>query len=177
LADCRVNRQGKAWQSERLTEAALRQGLQGVSWPCRLERVQEKPDVVLDGSHNPDGLYHLAAWLKENRGDYERVILVMGMVEDKDRLKAASYLNELVSRIIITKPLSDRAGRWQELARGFSGNAAKQVEYIEDCRQALETAIALADEGDLVLCTGSLYLVGELRKKWQADKGAGAKPL
>ncbi|MEL7623336.1 MAG: folylpolyglutamate synthase/dihydrofolate synthase family protein [Clostridiales bacterium] len=148
-----------------LTEDALRRGLQKVSWPCRLELVQEHPQVVLDGSHNPDGLHQLAAWLQENRRDYEKVILVMGMVEDKDRLKAASYLDALVSSVIITKPLSARAGHWQELARGFTG-AAGRVDYIEDCRQALEEAIVQAGEKDLVLCTGSFYLVGELRKKW-----------
>ncbi len=153
-------------QAGLLTEEALRRGLQKVSWPCRLELVQEQPRVVLDGSHNPDGLCQLAAWLRENRRDYGKVILVMGMVEDKDRLKAASYLDELVDQVIITKPLSARAGRWQELARGFSGAAGRQVEYIEDCHQALEAAIAAAAEKDLVLCTGSFYLVGELRKKW-----------
>ena len=149
-----------------LTEEALRKGLANVKWPCRLELVQEKPAVVLDGSHNPDGLRQLSVWLAGQRGQYDQVLLVMGMVEDKDRLHAAMQLDGLVSRVIITKPLSDRAGRWQGLAEGFRRTAADKVEFIEDCHQAVKKAIGLAGDNDLVLCTGSFYLVGELRKNW-----------
>ena len=151
---------------ERLTEEALREGLASVAWPCRLELVQKKPDVVLDGSHNPDGIRQSAAWLLEERGKYDKVILVMGMVEDKDRLLAAGQLDGLVSRVVITKPLSDRAGRWQELARGFRQMPEGSVEFIEDCHEAVMKALGLAGEKDLVFCTGSFYLVGEMRKNW-----------
>ncbi|MCL2166321.1 MAG: bifunctional folylpolyglutamate synthase/dihydrofolate synthase [Clostridiales bacterium] len=152
---------------ERLNEESLRKGLAALSWPCRLEQVRESPAVVLDGSHNPDGIRQLAIWLSGERDRYDRVILVMGMLEDKDRLSATAQLDGLVSRVIITKPLSDRAGHWEDLARGFRRIAEDQVEFIEDCHQALRQAIALAGENDLVLCTGSLYLVGELRKNWK----------
>jgi len=154
---------------ERLTEEALRKGLSSLRWPCRLEQVQEKPAVVLDGSHNPDGLRQLAVWLSQHKPNYEQIILVMGMVEDKDRLSAARQLDGLVSRVIITKPLTARAGNWQELAKGFQGISQDKVEFIEDCHQALKTAVGFAGENDLVLCTGSFYLVGELRKNW-ADR-------
>jgi len=154
---------------EKLTEEALRNGLAALRWPCRLELVQEKPDVVLDGSHNPDGIRKSAAWLSEERENYERVILVMGMLEDKDRLSAAAELDPLVSQVIITKPPSDRAGQWQDLASGFTSIGQEKVEFFEDCHEALEKAIGLAGEKDLVLCTGSLYLVGEMRKNWSAS--------
>ena len=152
---------------ERLKGESLRKGLAALSWPCRLEQVRESPAVVLDGSHNPDGIRQLARWLSGERDRYDRVILVMGMLEDKDRLSATAQLDGLVSRVIITKPLSDRAGHWEELARGFRRIGEDHVEFIEDCHQALQQAIALAAENDLVLCTGSLYLVGELRKNWK----------
>jgi dihydrofolate synthase/folylpolyglutamate synthase len=147
-----------------LGREALYRGVAAVRWPCRLEKVQEDPAVVLDGSHNPDGIRHLALWLSENRAAYQKVILVMGMVADKDRLAAAGYLDGLVSQVIITKPLSDRAGDWRALAEGF--RVSGQAEYIEDCLAALDVAMGRAVKGDLVLCTGSFYLVGELRQKW-----------
>ena len=156
----------EAFAPERLTVEALRRGFASVGWPCRLELVQEKPAVVLDGSHNPDGLRKLAAWLSGYRREYDKILLVMGMVEDKDRLSAAGQLDGLVSRVIITKPLTARAGNWKELARGFRSIPETNVEFIEDCHQAVKTAIGLAGENDLVLCTGSFYLVGELRKNW-----------
>ena len=151
-----------------LTEETLRTGLASMGWPCRLEMVQVKPVVVLDGSHNPDGMRQSALWLAEERGNYERVVLVMGMLEDKERLEAAALLDGLVSRVIITKPLSDRAGRWQGLADGFKSMTPDCVEFIEDCHEAVSKAIRMVGENDLVFCTGSLYLVGELRKNWPA---------
>ncbi|MCL1848741.1 MAG: bifunctional folylpolyglutamate synthase/dihydrofolate synthase [Clostridiales bacterium] len=152
---------------EQLTEEALRSGLASVFWPCRLELVQEKPTVVLDGSHNPDGILKSAQWLETERGGYSQVILVMGMLEDKDRISATSALDGLVSRVIITKPLSERAGQWQDLAKGFKSIPQEGVEFVEDCHEAVKKAIDIAGENDLVLCTGSFYLVGELRKNWK----------
>lgn len=155
-----------AYGKERLTEAVLREGLASVRWPCRLELVQENPSVVLDGSHNPDGIRQLAVWLAQARESYDQVILVMGMLEDKDRLSAARELDGMASRLIITKPLSARAGQWQDLAKGFQSLSESNTEFIEDCHEAVKRAIALAGDKDLVLCTGSLYLVGELRRNW-----------
>ena len=149
-----------------LTEEALRAGLASMGWPCRLEMVQDRPVVVLDGSHNPDGMRQSVHWLSAERENYDRVILVMGMLEDKERLEAAGLLDGLVSRVVITKPLSDRAGHWQGLAAGFRRMLPEQVEFIEDCHEAVGKAIRMAGENDLVFCTGSLYLVGELRKNW-----------
>lgn len=142
-------------------------GLEAVRWPCRLELVQEAPAVVLDGSHNPAGILALARWLRENRGSFRQVILVMGMVADKDRLTAAGYLDGLAERVIITRPLSSRAGSWEELGRGFREIPPERITYEKDCQQALALALAEAGREDLVLCTGSFYLVGELRGNWQ----------
>jgi dihydrofolate synthase/folylpolyglutamate synthase len=152
----------------RLTEAALRKGLASVSWPCRLELVQENPAVVLDGSHNPDGIRRSADWLAGERDRFDQVILVMGMIEGKDRISAAEALDGLISRLIITKPLSERATGWQELAKGFRRIPEENVEYIEDCHEAVRKAVGLAGDTGLVFCTGSFYLVGELRKNWEA---------
>ena len=151
---------------ERLTTEALRKGLAALRWPCRLELVQENPAVVLDGSHNPDGIRKSADWLASERANYRDVILVMGMLEDKDRVSATAMLEGLVSRLIVTKPLSQRAGEWQALAEGFESVPTDMVDTIEDCHEAVRMAMELAGEEDLVLCTGSFYVVGEMRKNW-----------
>ncbi|MDR0468727.1 MAG: bifunctional folylpolyglutamate synthase/dihydrofolate synthase, partial [Peptococcaceae bacterium] len=62
------------FSQRKLMKETLQKGITSVSWPCRLELVQEKPDVVLDGSHNPDGLRHLAVWLSEHRHLYRQVL-------------------------------------------------------------------------------------------------------
>jgi dihydrofolate synthase/folylpolyglutamate synthase len=153
--------------ADRLTDTALRQGLARVAWPCRLESVQERPTVVLDGSHNPDGIRQSAIWLAGERERYDKVILVMGRVDDKDRLSAAAELDGMVSKVIITKPLSSRAGHWDELAKGFKLIGKDNVLFIEDCHEAINTAIEMASENDMVFCTGSLSLIGQVRKNWE----------
>ena len=150
-----------------LCRESVYEGLAQTRWPCRLELVTENPAVILDGSHNPDGIRGLARWLKEQRESFDQVILVMGMVADKDRLTAAGYLDGLATNVIITKPLSSRAGSWEDLGQGFQKNPAARIFYEEDCHKALKRALAQAGPRDLVLCTGSFYLVGELRKNWQ----------
>ncbi len=152
--------------ADKLTDEALRNGLAKVFWPCRLELVQENPTVVIDGSHNPDGIRKSAEWLAGVRDAYDNVILLMGMVDDKDRLSAAAELDGMASKLVITKPLSTRSVRWEEMAKGFKLIKEDQISFIEDCHQALRAAIDMAGAKDLVFCTGSLYLVGELRKNW-----------
>ena len=154
-------------KAARLTDEALRRGLSLVQWPCRLELVQENPTVVLDGSHNPDGIRKSAEWLARERERFDKIILVMGMVDDKDRLSAAAELDGMVSDIIITKPLSSRAAHWDELAKGFKIFGEDKVIFIEDCHQAIKKAIEMAGSNDMVFCTGSLYLIGEVRKNWE----------
>ncbi len=140
----------------------IRKGLVEVVWPGRLELISIDPVVIIDGAHNPAGMAMLAKWLKRRRKGVGKVILVIGMLADKDRSKAASSLDPLVDSVYITKPLSPRAGEWRELAGFFSGEKDK-VKVVEELSFALKDACQEAESGDMVLVTGSLYLIGEAR--------------
>lgn len=143
--------------------AAIARGVGQVLWPCRLEQVGQDPVIILDGAHNPDGMQKLARWLQKHRQSFPKVILVMGMLKDKDRRQAAQKLESLVDRIIITRPPSERALDWEEMAKEFSHIEPQKITLMEDGAQALQLARGMADPQDLILVTGSLYLVGSLR--------------
>ena len=159
-------------QGWHIDEQAIRQGLAQAKWPGRLEVIGTRPFVVIDGAHNPAGMAALAHWLAEKKSEVKRVILVIGMLDDKDRSWAANLIKPLVDLVIITKPNSERAPAWEELGQYFGKETSGKENFgkespvflIKDLREALEKALQEATAQDLVLVTGSLYLIGEVKK-------------
>lgn len=149
--------QKKGWE---ITEESILKGLKGVKWPGRLEILKEHPTIIIDGAHNPAGIKALTQWLIEHKNKYGKVILLIGMLADKDREQAAFMLAPHVNKVIVTKPLSPRAEKWQELGEYFPDFC--QVIYQENWLKALHKACEIANAEDLILVTGSLYLIGEI---------------
>jgi len=152
-----------------LGPAAVENGVGRVSWPGRLEVVCRKPLVILDGAHNPDGMKRLAQWLQGVRPAFRRVILVIGMLADKDRQTAAAQLEPLVDRLFITKPPSYRAVQWEAMGDAFHQIKPADKAYIEDNWIALKAAMDEAELEDLVLVAGSLYLIGSLKARMNSE--------
>ena len=140
-----------------LDETAIRRGLTEVEWPGRLQVVRERPRIVLDGAHNPAGTEALAAFLAEHRAEIRRLILVFGVLQDKDWRAMLGRLAPLADEIILTRPPTARAADPAELlpvARRFARAAA-----VLDLAEALQAARAAACAEDTILVTGSLYTV------------------
>jgi len=140
----------------------VRQGLAGTRWPGRLEIMCREPLVVIDGAHNP----HAAGSLSRALEDFfpgRKVVLVIGMLEDKERAKVVGELAPLARAVVVTRPDSPRAGNWRELA-SMAGRHVNEVYQIENVRQAVDSALSLAGPADLVCVTGSLYMIAEARE-------------
>lgn len=145
-----------------LPEEAVRAGLKKAAWPGRLEQVQDSPLVLLDGAHNHDGAVALRRALSEYYGD-RRLVLLLGMLGDKEREKVVAELAPLAAAVVITRPNSPRAGEWQELAREVK-KYLTEVYLEEEIGAAVEKALSLAGKEDVVCITGSLYMVAEARE-------------
>jgi dihydrofolate synthase / folylpolyglutamate synthase len=145
----------------RLEKAAISEGLKQVHWEGRLEILQCSPLLLVDGAHNPAGVATLCRALR-NDYPHRRLILLFGVLGDKDYRTMARRLFPLADRVILTRPHSDRALS-PDLLLELAG-AACDVEVIEDPGVALRHALSLAGEGDIVCAAGSLYLVGEIKK-------------
>ncbi|HEX7629010.1 MAG TPA: folylpolyglutamate synthase/dihydrofolate synthase family protein [Candidatus Methylomirabilis sp.] len=140
-----------------LDETAIRRGLTEVEWPGRLQVVRERPRIVLDGAHNPAGTEALAAFLAERRAETRRLILVFGVLQDKDWKAMLGRLAPLADEIILTRPPTARAADPAELlpvARRFARAIA-----VLDPAEALQLARVTARAEDTILVTGSLYTV------------------
>ncbi len=136
---------------------AMAGSLAGVSWPGRLEVVREEPRVILDGAHNPDGARSLAAFLAEYcRG--RRVILVLGVMKDKDFEGIVAILAPLADTVILTRPKIGRAAPPEMLSPLLPAAAVTR-----DVAEALAKARDEATKDDVIVITGSLYTVGEAK--------------
>jgi len=137
----------------------IRDGLKNSVWPGRLEVISRRPLVVLDGAQNIASAGALKKAIKE-KFRYEKLILVLGVSSDKDIRGICSQLKDLASEVILTCADNPRATRPSVLAGYFLG---KTTHTTANIREAKALARYLAKENDLVLVTGSLFVVGEFR--------------
>jgi dihydrofolate synthase / folylpolyglutamate synthase len=145
-------------------------GIRDARWPGRLEHVSPNPDVILDGAHNPAGARALARYLERFYGG-RRIWLVYGAMRDKAIDEVAGILFPVATELVLTAPDTPRALRPEALAE-FAGRG-----HIEPTvPQAIDYARTHAGEDDVIVITGSLFVVGEARRsfltntagRWQA---------
>jgi dihydrofolate synthase/folylpolyglutamate synthase len=141
-----------------LPDRTVEQGIAGTRWPGRLERVAERPEIILDGAHNPAGARALAAYIERFYAG-RRVWLIYGAMRDKAVAEMSAILFPRADRIIATAPRQPRAVL-PETIRELAEHAA--VETAPRLEDALARARAASPE-DAVFVTGSLFLVGEAR--------------
>lgn len=144
-----------------IEDQALYDGLNKVSWPGRLELVSTAPLVVLDGAHNPDAMRTLRSALF-TAFDFNHLILVLGIMEDKEIRKMTAALAPSAHHLVLCKPLMDRAASTQTIAATVK-DLNVPCHQIDDVKKAVRYALTLSDEGDLICVTGSLFTVGEAR--------------
>jgi dihydrofolate synthase/folylpolyglutamate synthase len=149
----------------RITDNNIAEGIAGTVWPGRIEKLQSRPDVYLDGAHNPSAARELATFLEENFAG-RKIYLLYGALRDKAVDEVAGLLFPFAAEVIFTEPRTSRAISAAQLAEIAAHHAAQCV-VIADAEQALDYALSKAASGDAVFITGSLYLVGQLRHYWK----------
>ncbi|WP_443110961.1 bifunctional folylpolyglutamate synthase/dihydrofolate synthase, partial [Arthrobacter sp. CAL618] len=155
-----------------LDAAVVREGLRTVTSPGRIEVVRTAPSIIVDAAHNAAGAKAAAAAVKE-AFDFSRLILVVGVLQDKDAGAILAELHEelggILEDICLTQSTSPRAIPAAELLQDAlaAGFAEENVHIAERLDDALEWAVMKAEENnDLaggILITGSITVVGEAR--------------
>jgi len=146
-----------AGEGLQVDDAAMRHGLAAARWPGRLEVLPGAPTLVLDGAHNPDGMRTLVAELPAITAGRPLHVLfaVMG---DKDWPVMIELLAPLCASVTLTEVIEQRAVPAQRLAEAFERHAPVTIE--RDPERALAATRRRASAEDVVLVTGSLFLVG-----------------
>jgi dihydrofolate synthase/folylpolyglutamate synthase len=159
LAACEtLNRTGKAT----LPEEAMRYGLKENKWPGRLEIVAGSPTLLLDGAHNLVACETLAHFLK-TRFAHRDITLVVGILDDKPYEKMLALLVPACKKLILTRPIIDRALEPEALLPVVKPYA-KETTIIPSVPDAVNHAIDTAGADEVVCIAGSLYVVGEARQ-------------
>lgn len=148
-----------------ISDEAVLEGLKATTWEGRLEILRRSPTLVVDGAHNPAAAAALRQALLE-RFTFHRLILLFGVLRDKDYGGILRRLAPVADTVILTRPgETDRARPPGEMAEEARRHAA-EVLVVEDPEEALRKALRMAGAKDTVCATGSLYLVGAVKKAY-----------
>jgi dihydrofolate synthase/folylpolyglutamate synthase len=151
-----------------LSEQVVREGLLNVSYGGRLEMMQEDPLVILDGAHN----HHKAQTLVDSLQELyprKKMTVVLGTLSIKDFTGIIQALHPITGNWIATQPKvfgkpSAPPEELTEVIREVDPGA--QVVRAEDVVQGIKTALENAETDEIILVTGSLYMVGDARAYW-----------
>ena len=151
-----------------IKDEAIRRGLATAPWPGRLELVPAAHDgdpvLLLDGAHNPDGCAMLAAYLRRHQATRPRRVLLFAAMRDKPADEMLRILKPVVDEVVVTGLPVARGRPPADLERQAK-DAGFAVTSEPDTSSALALARSRAGARGLVIASGSLYLVGEIRKR------------
>lgn len=139
-----------------INKITIKNSLKKVNWPGRLEF---KNNILFDCAHNAAAVKELTKYLKKNK--LKDLILVFGVLSDKNYKLMLKLLLPFTKKIILTKPSIKRALNPIILAEEIK-KSKKYFLVIEDVKNALKYAKAISSKKDLILVTGSIYVVGEV---------------
>ena len=143
----------------------IRKGLYNTLWPGRLEVLRHKPCIVIDGAQNATSALVLKSAIK-SLFKYRKLILVFGVSQDKDIKGILSQLCGLAHKIILTAADNPRAAKPEYLKR-FLIDKRKEVFLTSGVKEAKTLALRISGKEDLILVTGSLFVVGEFRDAYR----------
>ncbi|MDZ7263029.1 MAG: bifunctional folylpolyglutamate synthase/dihydrofolate synthase [candidate division KSB1 bacterium] len=139
-------------------------GLRRVSWPGRLQVIADHPKVILDVAHNPNGIATLTQAVR-TIFDYQRLIAVFGVCRDKDYRRMVQGLAAIADSLIAVKAETDRGLSAQTLAR-VATRYLTSVHDSQSIDDGFRLALTKAKPQDLILVTGSHYVVGRVLESY-----------
>jgi dihydrofolate synthase / folylpolyglutamate synthase len=137
-------------------------GIAEARWPGRLEYISPNPDILLDGAHNPAGARALARFIQTHYPHRKRWMIFAAM-RDKAVEEIAAILFPLADELILTAPDSPRAMPPEELL-ALAQKLVGRGRAVANTAEALALLAQETTAEDVAFVTGSLFLVGEVRK-------------
>lgn len=139
----------------KISGSDIKIGLNSTQWIARFEFLT--PDLIIDGSHNPDGVLQLKKdLLKQNRD----ITLVVAMMEDKECEACVKIMSQITENVIVTSLDMPRCKNPHDLAAEFAKHGIT-TKVLAKTKDAVNLALL---SKNLVCVCGSLYLAGEVRK-------------
>lgn len=146
--------------------AAISRGIERTEWPGRLERLPGRSEILLDAAHNPASARSLANFLAKHEGG-RRIHLIYGAARDKAVDEVASTLFPCAHRVILTRAQVARSASPETLL-AIADHHHESISLSRNVDEAIELARREASADDLIVITGSIFLVGEARESLNA---------
>lgn len=149
---------GRGWK---LPEEAVRKGLKDVKWPGRFELLRKDPLFIIDGGHNPQCIEALV----KNIDDYlagRPLTVLTGVLGDKDFHCMYANVAPFAKEFITVTPGNPRALDAKDLAK-YLATFGKPVTPCETVADGVKLAVEHAGRDGVVLCYGSLYMLGDIK--------------
>ena len=152
----------------KVSDEVIKKGIENVTWIGRLEVMSKNPLVVIDGAHNIQGI----KTLKKNINKYFKykdIYLLLGILADKEVDKMIEEIAPIATKIYALTPQSDRAKLSEDLKNEVI-KVNKNCIALNSYKEAYALALSEANNEDLIIISGSLYMIGDMRKiikKWK----------
>ena len=140
---------------------AIYEGLKKGRQIGRFEVMSRDPLIIIDGAHNPDGARTLREGYEKLLKD-KRLLMLIGMLKDKDTEHIIGEFRKITSDFIATEPENPRKMSADELKELLVKTGAEAISVANN-GEALSKALDKIGDYDGILCAGSLYLIGKLR--------------
>ena len=146
-----------------IDKEAVKRGVRNAKWPGRLEIVSKEPYIILDGAQNRASANILIQAVRRTF-KYRNLILVLGISSDKDIKGILDELLPAADKIILTKSKVLERAASPEKIREYITLKDEDIYFTQNVEDAMVKARLFAGPEDLVLITGSLFVVGEARQ-------------
>jgi len=150
-----------------ISETSVREGLRNVDWPGRCEVAGKDPLIIFDGAQNRASARVIINTIPA-RFRYDTLFVILGTSKDKDIAGICDELEAVADKIIVTVSSHPRASSAENIMRHI-GDKTKAMS-IPSLTDALDVVFHIASETDLILVTGSLFLVSEARRMYRLNK-------
>ena len=146
-----------------IEDKSVYEGLKEARWPARFEVLNKDPLVIFDGAHNPQGVSSCVESIKKYFKD-QRVVVVTGVMADKDYRFIADKIGEVALRVMCVTPENPRALKAEEYAKEFTRQNI-EADGFDTVFEAVNMAKKVAtDKNTAVACLGSLYMYSQIEK-------------
>ncbi len=144
------------------------EGLNTVSLPGRMEMIYDDPRIMIDAAHNAASIKALIHAVGQNI-PYDSMVVIFGCNSDKDVKGMLHKLQYGADKVIFTRSSSPKAMSPQDLADMYSEICAKMCQTASSLGEALQLAKSAVSKEDLICITGSFYLIGQAKARFQPN--------
>ncbi|MGQ2283115.1 bifunctional folylpolyglutamate synthase/dihydrofolate synthase [Apilactobacillus kunkeei] len=157
-------------ENEIVNNSSIIRGIANTTWPGRFERVNDQPLVVLDGAHNIDAVNEIKKLLTKDFASNE-IYIIIGILADKNYMGMLNVLGSIKNVHLVLTKFEAYGSRQSVDVDEINGQIRSEnpVSVIDNWKQAIAQTAGEMSEDDMILITGSLYFISDVRKLFKLE--------